>query len=118
MVRYNEEKTKARNDGTAVYTVRAKIDFDDFESWDDISVPDCDLYTLQSVVCKGDPNAEGAYSEADIEGFDAGTTYDEFNLIFYGNDLYHLSVLDSNYGYCRLDLNITEVKKTSVGAAS
>lgn len=113
LVRYNEEETKARNDGTAVYTVRAKIDFDDFESWDDISVPDCDLYTLQSVVCKGDPNAEGAYSEADIEGFDAGTTYDEFNLIFYGNDLYHLSVLDSNYGYCRLDLNVTEVKTTS-----
>lgn len=108
-VKFNEYATAGRTDGTAVYTVRAKIDCNKFASWDDTEVPVVeDMGVLWDVSCSEDAET-GSSAKASIEGFDKGTIYDEFELYFFKNGLYTLYVRDSKGAYSYLEMNVTEV---------
>lgn len=106
----NEEATASRTDGAVVYTVRAKVDYKPFDSWDDTSVPSTPTAVLSSVTCMSDTHESGTRSKARIDGFVSGTGYDEFNLIFVSNDTYTLYIRDADGGYSYATLEITDVK--------
>ena len=108
-IRLNEEATAARTDGAAVYTVRAKMDYDKFSSWDDIEVPAEELNVLSSVSCSKAPDEEGYTAWASVEGFEEGTTYDEFEIYFFEDGMYTLYINDSAEGYAYLEFEVTEV---------
>jgi len=111
---YNKEATEARTDGAVVYTVRAKVDYKPFDSWDDTATPSTPVPVLDSVICRSDKHENGSRSVAKIEGFESGTAYDEFNLVFVSNDIYNLHVRDVDGGYSYATLNITDVKTPDV----
>lgn len=106
----NAEKTAARDDGAVVYSVRAKMDYDAFESWDDTSVPQGVLLrTLDSVSCRTRPEDDTPVFYAAVDGFDSGTVYDEFDICFFSNGVYTLYVSDSSGAYSYLDIEVTSV---------
>ncbi|MBO5424698.1 MAG: hypothetical protein J6A25_04220 [Lachnospiraceae bacterium] len=110
----NEEATASRTDGAVVYTVRAKVDYKPFDSWDDTTFPDGSIPALDGVVCRSDKHENGTRSVARVEGFESGVGYDEFNLVFVSNDTYALYVRDTRGGYSYATLEITDVKTPDV----
>ncbi len=106
-VQPNKEKTEASTEGVVVYSVRARMGYDEMTSWDDVTVPDETLPHLERVVCKTQDDEDGYSNWASVDGFDAGTYYDEFDVYFYANGTYTLSVTDTagNYTYYELEIN-------------
>lgn len=106
-VQPNKEKTEASTEGVVVYSVRARMGYDKMTSWDDVDVPDETLPHLERAVCKTHADEEGYSNWASVDGFDAGTYYDEFDVYFYANGTYTLSVTDTagNYTYYELEVD-------------
>lgn len=108
----NEEKTAERTDGVVVYSVRAKMGYDSISSWDDTAIHDGEFTaSLYNAVCRTEPDENGNSNWATIDGFDAGTYYDEFDVYVAANGTYTLTVSDSNHSIAYLTFEVTDVGK-------
>lgn len=111
----NDEKTAERTDGVIVYSVRAKMGYEAISSWDDTAIHDGEFTaSLRRAFCQTDPDEDGNSNWAYIDGFDAGTYYDEFDIYFAANGEYTLTVSDSACAIAYLTFEVTDVGENIV----